>query len=37
MQTVRADNDEWNSPMLHINKDLGYTLLPGFADYEKDL
>ena len=37
VHTVRADNDERNSPMLHINEDLGYTLLPCFADYEKDL
>ena len=37
VHTVRTDNDERNAPMLHINEDLGYTLLPGFADYEKNL
>jgi RimJ/RimL family protein N-acetyltransferase len=35
--SVRTDNDERNAPMLHINEELGYTRLPAFADYEKDL
>ena len=35
--TVRTDNDERNAPMLHINEQLGYTAIPSFADYEKDL
>jgi hypothetical protein len=34
---VRTDNDERNAPMLHINEELGYTPIPGWADYEKDL
>ncbi len=35
--SVRTDNDERNAPMLHINEELGYTSLPAYADYEKDL
>jgi len=35
--SVRTDNDERNAPMLHINEELGYTRLPAYADYEKDL
>jgi RimJ/RimL family protein N-acetyltransferase len=35
--SVRTDNDERNAPMLHINEELGYTRLPAYADYEKEL
>ena len=35
--SVRTDNDERNAPMLHINEEVGYTPIPGWADYEKDL
>ena len=35
--SVRTDNDEANAPMLHINEQLGYHRIPGFATYLKPL
>ena len=35
--SVRTDNDQRNAAMLHINEQLGYTPLPAYAEYEKEL
>ena len=37
IEEVRTDNDSENKPMLHINKTLGYELLPGYVSFEKRL
>ena len=37
VDSVRTDNDEQNSPMLHINEQLGYHRVPGFISYIKEL